>query len=570
MTELAHRPRWVYNDGGAGDFTMALPMRPHTPGSRGLGGSDVSAAGVPAAFEIRRDPLLHMTLRFYEWEWPDVERVVRHLQRAGSVTLHDALTGLPLTVYGESPSIADEILPRRADAGTLELDITVRRTTAAVIPATYFDDAFFRFSAAAPGAFTFTRSTTALGMDSDGLLQEFAANVPRTEYVDLDGDGIRETPTRLLERAGGNAYDFSDDLSDSSWTKVRSSVALTASIASPRGVASASAGVFALVEDTQTGQHVIEQTLPALTDDTRQATSFWVRPSTRSVAYIETVNKANRTDITWFNLSTGAVGTTDADHVAVRIRRGPFGGALRWWRVTVIWDAGTGGTTPRARLGISTGDGVISYTGDGSSQIYVWNPQFETDQPVETSDVVTDSATDGVRGADALSIPIEFTPDAIIAAGGATFYGRWQEAGTAFAPGLSGSPWRLGNATTPGTIIVRRDNTSGDGRYDVAISVNGSQVAVAEPAGVVAVDDVVEVVVQIAIVNALARTATVTAILAIDGVQTGTATTGTFTLPTGWSGDVVVLSSGNLAVADRHIGHHGLPGIRSLAEMRAA
>ena len=68
------RPRWVYNDGSAVDFTMSLPQRAWDFGKRQVGGSDVSAAGVPAAFVIRQDNLLYITLRFPVSEWDDVER----------------------------------------------------------------------------------------------------------------------------------------------------------------------------------------------------------------------------------------------------------------------------------------------------------------------------------------------------------------------------------------------------------------------------------------------------------------------------------------------------------------
>ena len=153
MVDLAGsplRPRWVYNDGSAVDYLMSVPQRPWGFGSRGVGGSDISAAGVPAAFEIRRDHLLHLTLRFPESEWDDVERLVRHLQLAGSATFYpdqDDTSVLHL-VYGESPALGDEILPRRSDfPSVLELDVTVRRTTDAIFIDPYFGDLLFHWEA---------------------------------------------------------------------------------------------------------------------------------------------------------------------------------------------------------------------------------------------------------------------------------------------------------------------------------------------------------------------------------------------------------------------------------------
>lgn len=134
------RPRWVYDDGSPVDYTMALPQMPWDYESRGLGGHDVSAAGIPAAFEIRRDHILHLTLRFWEQEWPDAERLARHLQRGGEVTFYpDASEGTSHTVYGEAPALGEAISPRTSSVGgVLELDVSVRRTTSSV-----FDDEFF-------------------------------------------------------------------------------------------------------------------------------------------------------------------------------------------------------------------------------------------------------------------------------------------------------------------------------------------------------------------------------------------------------------------------------------------
>lgn len=134
------RPRWVYNDGSAVDYVMALPQRPWDFESRGFGGSDVSAAGVPVAYEIRRDYLLHLTLRLWEAEWGSVERLVRHLQRGGSASFEpDSDEEDAHTVYGVSPAMGEAISPRTSElGGVLELDVTVRRTTSAIMSDEYY------------------------------------------------------------------------------------------------------------------------------------------------------------------------------------------------------------------------------------------------------------------------------------------------------------------------------------------------------------------------------------------------------------------------------------------------
>lgn len=135
------RPRWVYNDGSAVDYTMALEQRPWDFESLGVGGSDETATGIPASYEIRRDYSLHLTLRFRESEWPNVERLVRHLQRSGSATMYpdESVGGTSHAVYGKSPKMREPIRPRRSDEqSTLELDISVRRTTSVIFTDEYF------------------------------------------------------------------------------------------------------------------------------------------------------------------------------------------------------------------------------------------------------------------------------------------------------------------------------------------------------------------------------------------------------------------------------------------------
>lgn len=135
------KPRWVYNDGSSVDYSMTIEQRPWDFGSLGIGGSDTSGAGVPSAFEIRRDYFLHQTLRFPESEWESVERLVRHLQGGGTAALYpdEDVPGTSHTVYGHRPALGEEIRPRRSDEpSTLELDISVRRTTSVIFVDEYF------------------------------------------------------------------------------------------------------------------------------------------------------------------------------------------------------------------------------------------------------------------------------------------------------------------------------------------------------------------------------------------------------------------------------------------------
>ena len=183
---IQRRPRFVYNDGSAVDFTMALSQRPWDYGSQGVGGSDTSAAGVPASFEIRRDHFLHISLRFAVAEWGDVERLLRHFQAGGSATFYpDQLDGaITATVYGHSPAMGEEIRPRRSgeNQAVLELNITLRRTTDKLFEDAYFEPAPFEEPSIALEEF-----------DWDASLQTEANDATVSPWTDQSGNANHAT-----------------------------------------------------------------------------------------------------------------------------------------------------------------------------------------------------------------------------------------------------------------------------------------------------------------------------------------------------------------------------------------
>ena len=250
---------------------------------------------------------------------------------------------------------------------------------------------------------TFTRATAGTRISAGRVVESIASGLRRITWIERDGV-LR--PVTLFEDERTNVYDFSDDLTNAAWNKAR----LTAASSGGGGPKGEVGGVHTLTETTDDGQHHISQALPALTDDTRQSVSWWVRSSLRTWCLIQSLDKANTTRRTWVNLSTGVVGTTDAGHTVV-IVKGRQDGSRRWVRISVTWDSASGATTPTAHLMTATADGVSSFAGDDSTQaLFVWNPQFEVDGPHPTSDIVTTSATDETRNGDRLILDHEFGP----------------------------------------------------------------------------------------------------------------------------------------------------------------
>ncbi len=133
--ELA--PKVVY---GADTLPFELSQKPWTPSSRMIGGGDRSSARVPETFEIRRDYLLEVRLRFPEGAWQAVSEWLEYGQRGGVFDFYpdqDIATSYPC--YLEKPGVGDEIAPNRSnEPSTFEISVTLLTTNGTQIAPEYF------------------------------------------------------------------------------------------------------------------------------------------------------------------------------------------------------------------------------------------------------------------------------------------------------------------------------------------------------------------------------------------------------------------------------------------------
>ena len=80
--------------------------------------------------------------------------------------------------------------------------------------------------------FDFSRNTTATRINKDGLIENVGNNVPRLDY---EGGGC---PSLLLEPQSTNLFPYSEDFSNSNWTKENATITVNQSI-SPDGTLNA-------------------------------------------------------------------------------------------------------------------------------------------------------------------------------------------------------------------------------------------------------------------------------------------------------------------------------------------
>src|SRR5690606_19383147 len=279
----------------------------------------------------------------------------------------------------------------------------------------------------------------------DGVLRQAAANVPRVEWLDLDGDGVRETPALRLEPSRTNLLLWSEALDNATWTKINLTVSPNATTA-PDGQATADR----LTEDTSTGQHLIRQSVSVAAG--HQAFSVYLRDDGRRYASLYPQGAASGWAI--YDLQSGTVAETGGANLvrayiddAIQIAGGV------WYRCVVVVDVTAPGTLiPHVYLTNSATVAAPNYTGGGTLGVYAWGAQLEA-APVASSYVPTAAST-ASRSADVLTFPWPHAPQAM------TIYLRFIEVGATIPSGAARVLLEIGTAASPPRIWIGQGSTA--------------------------------------------------------------------------------------------------------------
>jgi hypothetical protein len=278
---------------------------------------------------------------------------------------------------------------------------------------------------------TFTRASTGRFVGSDGLIQTAAVDAPRFDHNPTTGESLG----LLVEEARTNLVLRSEELDNASWTRTGATVS-TNTVVAPDGTTTADT----LIETASTGNHNTLQSITAAISTVYTFSVFAKAASgTRSVRLLVPTIVFGAAGSCVFNLQTGTAGSLTGAITAANITAFPDG----WYRCAIVTSASTAGVTGNFTIGlIATG---ASYTGDGTSGVYLWGAQLEVGA-FATSYIPTTSAT-VTRAADVASIT-------------GSDFSSWynQTEGTMFTeyrdPGVSGSN-RFPCTTSDGTANNR-------------------------------------------------------------------------------------------------------------------
>lgn len=383
---------------------------------------------------------------------------------------------------------------------------------------------------------TYSRASTARRVGRDGVIaSEAAAGLRDRHFVNTYA-----TRTTLLEAVRTNDWSHSEELDNANWIKADCTITANATTA-PDGTVTADK----LVENSLTNAHQISRGGGgAPTDNTNQTFSFFVKAAERSTITILARTKAGAFPESRVNLTTGAV-TSVAAGLTVRVESL----ANSWLRVAVTYSAGTGASTCAAF--IEPYNGGRSYLGDGTSGIYLWGLQWETDAAVASSYIPTTTAS-VTRSADSLYFPFAFVPQEM------TVYVKFTELGTNLASstlGLLG----IGGSTAASLYILNNGSNRYETHHKTSTTTVTSTATAATTAG-----DTVEL--------RLVLGSTGTALLG-QSVNSGTEATGSAsaanTLAAAWVTSRIYLGSidGSPGLAGfQHV--KVAAGVKTMAEMR--
>lgn len=163
----------------------------------------------------------------------------------------------------------------------------------------------------------------------------------------------------------------SDEIDNAAWIKARCSVVANTAVA-PDGTVTGDG----LIEDsTATSTHGITPNINITISSEANSYCYCsiLKANTRSWAYINLIEATGSTAATgWFNLSVGVVGSisTGSNWSNVRLAISDIGNG--WFACFLIARKTNSATVLSPQVFMTTGDNISTYSGDGSSSIYVW------------------------------------------------------------------------------------------------------------------------------------------------------------------------------------------------------
>ena len=227
------------------------------------------------------------------------------------------------------------------------------------------------------GDFTHSRGSTATRVAASGLIETVASGVPRLDNPLIDGV-VQTCPALLLEPSRTNLITYSEDFTQSVWTKNNVTISANSTI-SPYGALTAS------TLENGTGNKRLQFTLTTTTSSTYNVFVFFKAKDTSAEGSIIAYN-SSFTPLSYaeYNVQNGTIGTSSGTSSMENYGNG-------WYRCRLEFTATTTTSYIRFRVG--------NYlTGDDNKDIFIFGSQVELGS-YATSYIPTSGST-ATRSAD--------------------------------------------------------------------------------------------------------------------------------------------------------------------------
>jgi hypothetical protein len=244
----------------------------------------------------------------------------------------------------------------------------------------------------ASGDFNVTRATTATRVNANGLIESVASGIPRLDYY--TSGGTAGCPALLVEPSAQNVL-LQSEAFNTTWTRVGLNAFGSGSVANSTGTTDPFGGTNSdyIQETAASGTHIVLQQPAGQVSGTTVTLSCFAKSAERT--QINFFNNGGGLGNATFNLTAGTA--TLANGVSASIQN--YGNG--WYRCILTYTPNST-TNFNVQIRLADASGNTSYTGTGTSGLYVFGAQLEVGS-VATSYIPTTAAA-VTRNADVVTL----------------------------------------------------------------------------------------------------------------------------------------------------------------------